>query len=228
MLRHAIVVVAIAGCGEKPVPPAASGSDLGSGSGSAITCIADQVDPHDRVWVRDPTCAADDVKCKANCETQNDSSACMSRALILEKDPAQREEANLMFIRACALGTIAGCTNYAGFLWANNKNNAASECAYLLFQKTCAVKDPFGCGMLGRMTIDNAPNADAAALGKRALEGACGELGGFPCRVLAMELETKKLGDYDPSLITSLLGQACSAGDQAACGTHATATETFK
>ncbi|MCX5741614.1 MAG: hypothetical protein NT062_03840 [Proteobacteria bacterium] len=229
-MRRALLLVGLVACGDRPdAPSTATGSATTAavGSGSAMTCIADQVEPHDRVWVRRTDCTVDNAACRDDCMTKNDASACMSRATTLERDPAQREEANAMFIRACELGTTAGCTNYAGFLWANNKANAASACALALFEKTCSARDPFGCGMLGRMRVDTAATPDDLAKGRATLEGSCDALGGFPCRVLALELESTKLGAFDPAQIGVLLARACGGGDQAACGTHATAAETF-
>lgn len=219
---YRVFILALVACNERaPAPPA-----QGSASGSALSCIADRVDPHDRVWVRRTNCAGPDETCTRDCEA-NDASACMSIAVALEPDPAQRDNANALFIRACELGLIAGCTNYAGFLWSSNRGNAASACAQALFAKTCAVKDPFGCGMLGRMLIDDAKTPIEIAAGREKLEAACDELNGFPCRVLALQLESDKLGAYDPAQLGVLLARACGGGDKAACGSPPSVRATF-
>ena len=81
--------------------------------------------------------------------------------------------------------------------------------------------------MVGRMMIDSTtPPAYAEA--RKFLEHACYDVGGFPCRVLAMHLETGKLGEYKPGTIQALLKNACADRDPDACGEHPTAAETFR
>ena len=95
-----------------------------------------------------------------------------------------------------------------------------------IFEKSCAAKEPFACGMVGRLMLESTKPPPTAE-GRKYLEKACADVGGFPCRVLAKHLESGRLGAYDPATIRTLLAQACVGGDPDACGEPATAAETF-
>jgi hypothetical protein len=125
------------------------------------------------------------------------------------------------------LGEANACTNYGAGIWSGEASDEELSCARRTFEKACAAKEPFACGMVGRVMLESM-TPPAYAEGRRYLEGACGKIGGFSCRVLAMHLESGKLGEYRPEAIRTLLGRACAAGDPNACGDHATASETFE
>jgi hypothetical protein len=72
----------------------------------------------------------------------------------------------------------------------------ANTCARRVFDKACAAKEPYACGMLGRMTITHAQDAAELARGRAQLQRACDELGGPPCKMLANHLETGELGTF--------------------------------
>ncbi len=80
--------------------------------------------------------------------------------------------------------------------------------------------------MVGRVMLESM-TPPRFAEGRKYLEAACNDVGGFPCRVLAKHLESGELGSYPPGRIRSLLSQACEGGDPDACGGPATASETF-
>jgi len=145
--------------------------------------------------------------------------------LELGKTESRSENASL-FRRACELGHASGCTNYAASLWVEPADASDLACAQRLFQASCAARDPFGCGMVGRMLVDSGRPADIER-GRKVLETSCDELRGFVCRALALELESGSLGAYDPARIKPLLERACAGGDPDACGAPATAKETF-
>ena len=107
---------------------------------------------------------------------------------------------------------------------ATNKKDA---CARQIFDKACAVKEHWACGMVGRVMIESGTSPDFTE-GRRYLQTTCEKVGGFACRMLAVYLEEGKLGDYEQSSIAVLLARACSGGDADACGNHATAAETMQ
>lgn len=119
--------------------------------------------------------------------------------------------------RACLLGASNACTNYAASIWAGEHSDDQLACARLTFEKACAAKEPFACGMVGRIMLESTTQPPYAK-GRSYLEAACDDVGGFPCRVLAKHLESGKLGDYRPDLIRILRSRACAGGDPDACG----------
>ena len=138
---------------------------------------------------------------------------------------SQGESARL-YRRACLLGAANACTNYAAGIWPGQNTEGQLACARRTFEKACAAKEPFACGMVGRVMLESV-NPPAYAEGRRYLEAACEEHGGFACRVLAKHLESGKLGDYRPELVRTLLARACARGDPDACGEPRTASGTF-
>lgn len=186
-------------------------------------CIADSIGTLRRSAV--PKCSTNDWLCRAKCEAGNGAS-CLGLAYAAQEDSANAGEAARYFDRACRLGEANACTNYAAGIWVNEHSDRRLTCARRLFEKACAAKEPFACGMVGRIMLEST-TPPAFAEGRRYLETACDKVGGFPCRVLAKHLESGKLGAYPPGLIRALLTRACSGGDPDACGGPATASETF-
>lgn len=203
----------LAGCGRARSKP-----------GSAA-CIADSLGTL-HVTKSVPTCADTDLLCRLRC-TSGDSDFCLALAYETEKDPQRREETVRLYRRACLLGDANACTNYAADIWARTHADNALTCARRTFQKACEAKEPFACGMVGRLMLENTKSPRFPE-GRKYLETACNDVGGFPCRVLAKHLESGKLGRYDPGTIPALLRRACAGGDPDACGEHASASETFR
>ena len=173
-----------------------------------------------------PSCAAEDVVlCRVNCLAAGNSASCLGLAYEAQKN-GEEDKADRMFRRACLHGEANGCTNYAAGIWAGKHTKSELACAGRVFEKACGAKEPFACGMVGRFMIENKP--PALAEGRRYLEQACRDVGGFPCRVLARYLESGKLGAYEPGAIGALLRKACADGDPDACGDPATAADTFR
>lgn len=172
-----------------------------------------------------PSCTADDWMCSAKCRV-GDEGSCLGMAYALQKE-SKGKEAERLFSRACLLGVANACTNYAAGIWSRQHSDEEFACARRTFEKACAAKENFACGMVGRMMLE-ATNPPAYAEGRRYLEAACEEVGGFACRVLAKHLESGKLGDYRPELVRSLLIRACEGGDPDAYGEPRTASETFQ
>lgn len=172
-----------------------------------------------------PVCTVDDWVCSAKCRVGN-AGSCLGMAYAVEKESKDREEAARFYSRACLLGAANACTNYAAGIWARQQSEEQMACVRRTFEKACAAKEGFACGMVGRVMLEST-NPPAYAEGRRYLEVACEELGGFACRVLAKHLESGKLGDYRPELVRTLLTRACTGGDPDACGEPRTASETF-
>jgi hypothetical protein len=172
-----------------------------------------------------PVCTTDDWMCSVKCSL-GDAGSCLAMDYAMEKESEDQGDPALLYRRACLLGAANACTNYAAGIWAGQHSEGQLACARRTFEKACAAKEPFACGMVGRMMLEST-NPPAYMEGRRYLEAACDELGGFACRVLAKHLESGKLGDYQPELVRTLLTRACARGDPDACGEPRTASETF-
>jgi hypothetical protein len=142
-------------------------------------------------------------------------------------DNGDKTEAAHLYRQSCLLGAANACTNYAAQLWTQQHSDEQALCARRTFEKACAAKEPFACGMVGRVMLEDT-NPARYEEGRKYLEAACDTLGGFPCRVLAKHLESGSLGSYAPERITTLLARACAGGDTVACGNHKSASETFE
>jgi hypothetical protein len=191
---------------------------------------------------RDAGCAADSARtlqlgrrkpcegpekwlCQATCRAGH-AASCLGLAYAAERDSA-RPDAERLYARACTLGAALGCTNYAAHVWSRKHSADELACARRTFEKACAAREPYACGMAGRVMLESTERP-AFIQARRYLEGACAEMGGFPCRVLAKHLESGKLGEYKPELIGALLKKACDGGDSGGCDEPATASETFR
>jgi len=195
----------------------------------ATGCIADILGELEIDAVRPAACPeeGDQGLCARACDG-GDAVACYLRAGVLEDKPATADQSTEVYRRSCAFGLAIGCTNYAADLWGAD-DPAGWKCAERVFEKACQADEPWGCGMFGRMIID----ADGAGPGERKrgraiLERACDELGSFPCRALALELETGRIGPTKRGLIPKLLARACKTGDRDGCGGPKSAAATFR
>jgi TPR repeat protein len=85
-------------------------------------------------------------KCK-----NNDGAACYSLAVsIQDKKGPQQDISEGLFLRACKLGIISGCTNRAARILNDKPEGEKSlKCAADTFEKTCEKDDPWGCTMFG-------------------------------------------------------------------------------
>lgn len=191
---------------------------------SGEVCLADALRTLERTPTV-PSCESNDWLCRAKCRVGS-APSCLGVAYALQKDRASEAEATRFYKRACLLGEANACTNYAASIWGNDHTDEQLTCARRMFEKACAAGEPFACGMVGRLMLEDTTPPQLAEA-RRYLEGACENVSGFPCRVLAMHLETGKLGKYEPGLIRTLLAQACAAGDPDACGEPVTAGDTF-
>jgi TPR repeat protein len=147
---------------------------------------------------------------------------CLLHAYALQQ--AESKEADAAFLRTCKLGLAIGCTNYAAGLLVFAHEPV---CARRLFERACEVREPFGCGMLGRMLAFDAKTPELKAKARTYFDRTCSDLGAAICRMYAFHLEQGDLGPVEPATVKALMLRACETGDSEACG-HDSAGETFK
>jgi len=193
----------------------------------ATGCLADILGKLEREALRPDACPekGDQGACARACDG-GDAVACYLRGGALEDSHTAPDQATEMYRRSCAFGLAIGCTNYAADLWHGDDPDVA-VCARRILEKACAADEPWGCGMLGRIVInDDDAGPVERKQGREILERACDDVGGFPCRALALELENGNLGPYKRPRIKKLLARACETGDDDACGAPKSAAET--
>ena len=176
-------------------------------------CVADRVTSLAVTAVDRADCTAEDDACKIDCAA-GDASACFFRGAKLQGIPQRTEEAIALFGRACELGLAIACTNHGASIWMRADDAA---CARRVFEKACAVKEVFACGMIGRMRVSAAQTDEQRAAARAYFERTCQELAGAPCKMLANHLVANELGPFDAAQIRPLLERACQGGDASAC-----------
>jgi TPR repeat protein len=201
-----------------------SGGCRPAGQQAGVACVADAVGTL-QLLATVPECTTDGWLCRARC-TAGSSGACLGLAYASQKDSATEKGAADLFRRACVLGSANACTNYAAGLWARHHTDDELACARRTFEKACAAREHFACGMVGRVLLEST-TPPRLAEGRQHLEAACNDVGGFACRVLARHLESGQIGDSPPERTRDLLARACAGGDPDACGDPPTASSTF-
>ena len=213
-------VLIASGCGRRPSLEGSPHADEGP------CAVAESIGEFQGTPSRLPDCGSADNACRAACRS-GDAASCLSAAYTLEQEPSTAGESKSLFRRACLLGLANACTNYAARIWSGEHSDAELACAGRIFEKACAAREAFSCGMVGRLRLEAAVSSDDFARAQQHLERSCEQIGGFPCRVLAMHLEVGDFGPYPEERIPTLLEQACEGGDPDGCGNPGTATETF-
>jgi hypothetical protein len=178
------------------VPVAALASEPESTASSKAACIAGVVGKLRGLPNGVPNCGPNEPSCRQACEA-GDGPSCLARAYALESEPSTRSEAASLYRRSCLLGVANACTNYAATIWSSEHSEEELECARRIFSKACDAHDPFACGMAGRIAFDQASSPTDFEAARQALEAACKDLKGFPCRVLAKHLEAGDLGAWE-------------------------------
>lgn len=179
-------------------------------------CLADKLGALEAPQGAHDTACLEDDTCEAKC-TAGSADACMLRAYAAQKGG---EDSQSLYARACTLGLAIGCTNYGAGLWlASGRPMPANEiCARKLFEKACEVREPWGCGMIGRMMAWNARTPREREAARSHFDAACNVFGGATCMMYAMHLEAGHLGPAKPETVRALLFRACETGEQDACG----------
>ena len=80
--------------------------------------------------------------CLAKCE-KRDANACYASALAA-KTLKKKAISEALFLRACELGVVSGCTNRAAGMFTEGGDE---KCMARTFEKTCELDDPWGCTM---------------------------------------------------------------------------------
>ncbi|HVK89025.1 MAG TPA: hypothetical protein VM513_33120 [Kofleriaceae bacterium] len=190
---------------------------------TAKACVADGLGPL-QVWASvDRTCV-DDNACERRCN-DGDPRACLVHAYAQQEAGADSDQ---WFARACQLGSANACTNLGASLWLRRRSasEADTACAKRLFERACQAREPFGCGMAGRMLAAEATTPAQREAARRKFDDACNAFGAMSCRMYALHLENGDLGPHEPATVRALMLRACNTGDEDACG-HETADETF-
>jgi hypothetical protein len=187
-------------------------------------CFVDGVGSLHPEWSVIESCTADDKACLAACNN-GDGDACINRAFALqEHDPTATRETQDLFEKACRAGLALGCTNWGAGEWFDGVG--PMRCVVRAFERACDVKEAMGCGMVGRVMIENPRTFYDVALGEAELLSACGRMRGPACRMLAYYMEKDFMGPASPKVMADLMAQACAGQDEDACG-HSIPSETF-
>jgi len=181
---------------------------------SAPPCLADEIGALSPGWTLHPECTPDSVRCRQACTT-GDAHSCVALALEIDRTK-DAHEAQDLYERACRLGLATGCTNWGAHVWTHCKN-VSSTCLARVFDKTCKSGDPWGCGMVARLLVENSKSPLDHARGIIMLEQACDEAP-ITCRMLARYVEKGNFGSPDPAWVEDLMIQGCDGGDVTACG----------
>ncbi|HEY2529280.1 MAG TPA: hypothetical protein VGJ20_15255 [Xanthobacteraceae bacterium] len=88
-------------------------------------------------------CAAGLEQCLSNCRA-GDANDCYASALVLQEVRTSRIS-EALFLKACALGIVSGCTDRA----ASMDSGRGGSCAIQTYQRACDYDDPWACTMLG-------------------------------------------------------------------------------
>jgi hypothetical protein len=93
-------------------------------------------------------CAARLERCLNNCRA-GDASDCYASALILGR-VRNSPISEALFLRACGLGIVSGCTNRAAGMEAPGAQpGSGNECSVRTFNLACERDDPWACTMAG-------------------------------------------------------------------------------
>jgi TPR repeat protein len=116
--------------------------DLGS-------CPADVMPKQEAASVYfEERCAARLERCLNNCRA-GDASDCYASALILQR-VRNSPISEALFLKACALGIVSGCTNRAAGMEAPGAQpGSGNECSVRTFNLACERNDPWACTMAG-------------------------------------------------------------------------------
>lgn len=112
-------------------------------------------------------CAAAPEGCLRSCRTGN-ASDCYAAALVL-REIRHNRVSEALFLRACALGIVSGCTNRA----AGMERDEGPACAIQTYQKACDRDDPWACTMIGFHLARGIGVAEDRERARQALSKSC-------------------------------------------------------
>jgi hypothetical protein len=120
-----------------------------------------------RVYYSTKACAAAPEGCLRSCQ-MGDANDCFAAALMLQ-EIRHTPVSEALFLRACALGIVSGCTNRA----ASMDRADGDACAIRTFQKGCDRDDPWACTMIGFHLIRGIGIAKDQERARQALSKSC-------------------------------------------------------
>jgi TPR repeat protein len=112
-------------------------------------------------------CAAALDRCLRNCRG-GDAGECYSAALVVER-VRDGPIADALFLKACTLGFVSGCTNRAARL----KSGRGDSCAIQTYDMACKRDDPWACTMVAFHLIRGIGIAKDDARARQALTKSC-------------------------------------------------------
>ena len=134
----------------------------------ADACPADVMPAEPALWTGEDRCATSLQDCLSLCELE-DARACQDAAYAVQ-DLDNEVVSEALFLRACALGIVPGCTNRAaGMLTYDGE----TDCSARTFERTCASDEPWGCAMYGMSLASGRGTEQTFAEARVALERAC-------------------------------------------------------
>lgn len=122
----------------------------------------------------DKGCRNNPNRCFEQCKKE-DGNACYALALLFEdRKSLEQNDSKPLFLKACKLGIISGCTNYAaGILNSDPQNIDINQTAKSIFEQTCEKKDAWGCTMYGMLLAESAESEDDFKNAIKYLKKAC-------------------------------------------------------
>ena len=114
-------------------------------------CPADIMpDVEKKIEYKAAGCADNPDKCLEKCQ-MDDANACYALSLLFDEQRGREDaDSQALYLRACKLGIVSGCTNNAA-----GKSNIApndgktSKCSADTFEKACLKNDSWGCAIYG-------------------------------------------------------------------------------
>ena len=90
-------------------------------------------------------CSAKTAGCLDRCRS-GDAADCYATAIVFQRVKDKGKVVDALFLRACALGLVSGCTNRAASM---DRESDGDQCAVRTYEKACDLNDPWACTMIG-------------------------------------------------------------------------------
>ena len=119
-------------------------------------------------------CTDNPDKCLEKCQS-DDANGCYALALLIDGQRGKEaDDTQALYLRACKLGIVSGCTNYAAGKSNLTPNDEKTlKCAADTFEKTCFRDDSWGCSMYGLALGNGLGREQNTEEASKALQKAC-------------------------------------------------------
>jgi hypothetical protein len=108
-------------------------------------CPADLMPAHETTFdFSIERCSAETAQCLDRCRA-GEAADCYATALVFQKVRNGRVP-EALFLKACALGLVSGCTNRAAGM---DRVSNGNQCTIRTYEKACDLNDPWACTMFG-------------------------------------------------------------------------------